>query len=856
MANAGLRVDRPVHRPVHRRVHRRVDRYWALALGALAALLMAPLAGLGQASAAERGPPLAAPASPAAAAAAEDPNNARVIVKYRAGSELARLGAQAGRAQHAARMANRLALPMADGRPLGPHIQGLRGTGLSSRQLAARLATQPDVEWAVVDQRRTITALPNDPYFGPDQTSITPTVGQWYLRTPDSTIISAINAPAAWDVTHGAASITVAVLDTGVRFDHPDLAGKLWPGYDFVRATSSNDGDGRDADASDPGDWSTAADTCGASNSSWHGTQVAGLIGAATDNNLGMASIGRNVMVLPVRVLGKCGGFDLDIQAAMLWAAGLSTDPTLPPNPHPAQVINLSLGGAGSCTVAYQSALAQLAAANVTVVVAAGNTTGLEVNSPANCSGVIAVAGVRHAGTKVGYSSLGPQVALAAPAGNCINERGACLYPLLTTVNSGSTAPGANTYSSSAAPSLGTSFASPLVAGTVGLMLSANTALTVTQIKSILQATARRFPMIGAQANNAPECTAPGMLEQVECYCTTSTCGAGMLDAGAAVSMAAGRSPPPVAVFALTAASPTVGTSVTLDGTSSSSNAVAYQWAVTNDVGSAVFSGLTNLSQATLLIGAKGTVQASLTVTDIAGNSSRTSHVLMATAAPTAVLGASTAAPTVGGPIVLEGQNSIASTGRTVVQYEWAIVAPSAAASFTSATNASRAVVVPGATGSVTVMLTVTDGAGDSRSAQQTFQVLAAPVAHIEISSSEPTAGSAVTLDGRSSEVAGGHKIIGYLWTVTSGAGLARFNGDASGSTAVLSTTGAGLVVVSLAVTDDAGSISTATQSFTVSAAPVVVTPPSSGGGAMGAGWLLGLATAVALLARRKRVAA
>ena len=596
------------------------------------ALLLPALGLWPDAAFSERGPQrLSAPAAFAAVADGEDPNTARVIVKYREGSTLARLAASAGRAQHAGRLGSRLALPMTDGRSLGPHSQGLQAQGLSSRQLVARLAAQPDVEWAAVDQRRTITGvLPNDPFYGAGQTSITPAVGQWYLRAPDSTALAAINAEGAWAISTGSASITVAVVDTGVRFDHPDLAGKLWPGYDFVRNSISNDGGGPDADASDPGDWTTSTNTCGASNSSWHGTQVAGLIGAASDNNLGMASVGRNVMVLPVRVLGQCGGFDSDIQAGMLWAAGLSNQSSCDAsaarsatcNPHPAQVINLSLGSPTACGT-YQGVIDQLLAAGVTVVVAAGNGTGLAVNAPANCSGVIAVAGLRHAGTKVGYSNLGPQVALAAPAGNCINETGLCLYPLLTTVNAGLTTPGANTYSDSSKPSLGTSFASPLVAGTVALMLSVDPALTPAGIKAALQASARPFPSTGSQTAGAIACMAPSATTQVECYCTTNTCGAGMLDAGAAVAQVFAATQAPKAVISASNTAPTAGATVLLDGSGSTAaagrNISAYQWAITSSTGQANFIGAVNGSSASLLTVAAGDVVVSLTVKDSTG---------------------------------------------------------------------------------------------------------------------------------------------------------------------------------------------------------------------------------------------
>ena len=624
----------------------------------LAALLMLALGAWPGAAASERGPRRAVLA--AAPAALEDPNLARVIVKVRSGGALARAADASGRAQHAARLGVRLALPLVDGRPLGAHTQGLRGRGLSSRQLVARLMAQPDVEWAVVDERRYITAVPNDPYYGPNQASITPAVGQWYLRKPEGAVLSAIDAEAAWDLSTGSASVTVAVLDTGVRFDHPDLAGKLWPGYDFVsRDANARDGDGRDADPSDPGDWSVASDTCGAIDSSWHGTQVAGLIGANTGNGIGMASVGRQVMVLPVRVLGKCGGFDSDILAAMLWAAGISfpvgdrilpnlgTEP--PANLHPAQVINLSLGSVGSCSEAYLDILARLAEKNVTVVVAAGNTTGLAVNSPANCSGVIAVAGLRHAGTKVGYSSLGPQVALAAPAGNCINETGVCLYPLLTTDNSGATTPGANIYSDSFKASLGTSFASPLVAGTVGLMLSLDPTLTPAQVKSLLQASSRPFPTTGAQTDGAVACHAPTSTQQVECYCTAetastpSTCGAGMLDAGAALA-AVSANLAPTSVFSASNLSPTVGASVTLDGSAAAPpngrTLVRYRWVLTVGAGLASLSGPTDAADArsiTLLTTGVGTVVVSLTVTDSAGVSRSSSQTLTVVAPPVVV---------------------------------------------------------------------------------------------------------------------------------------------------------------------------------------------------------------------------
>ena len=814
-------------------------------LGLLPALLMPALGLWPEAAFSERNPHGAAVAP---AAAQEDPNQARVIVKFRPASALA-LGAGAGatgRAQHAGRLGSRLALPLIDGRPLGPHTQALRGRGLSSRQLAARLAAQPDVEWAVVDERRYIAAVPNDPYYAAGQTGITPSVGQWYLHKPDSTLVAAINAESAWDLSTGSAAVTVAALDTGVRFDHPDLQGKLWPGYDFVsRDTSSRDGDGSDPDPSDPGDWSLASDTCGARNSSWHGTQVAGLIGANTGNGIGMASVGQKVMVLPVRVLGKCGGFDSDIQAAMLWAAGLSSDPVA--NPHPARVINLSLGSPTGCG-SYQPVINQLVAAGVVVVVAAGNSTGEAVNAPANCSDVIAVAGLRHAGTKVGYSSLGPEVAVAAPAGNCVNETGACLYPLLTTDNSGSTSPGANIYSDSFKASLGTSFASPLVAGTVGLMLSVDPSLTPARVKTILQATARAFPGIGAQTEDAVACQAPNGTQQVECYCTTSTCGAGMLDAGAAVAKAAGAASPPLALITASASAQSAGRSVDLAAVSSSRSVVAYRWSLLSGSSFTAISGAADAPAIRLTSSAAGDAVVRVVVTDAAGATASEVRTINFFAHPTVVIGAGPADPTAGDRLVFTGASSFASIGRSIASYQWAVTSADAQVTFVSSSNASTVTLQANAAGTVQLSLTVIDNTGEGRTASKSFTVAAAPMAVISASSVMPAAGGSVALDSAGSTVAAGRTLTGYRWAIASGTALASFAGSTTGSTATLATSGVGVVVVALTVSDNTGASHTSSVTINV-AAPAT----SSGGGALGGGWLWGLAAAVLALRRLRR---
>ena len=509
--------------------------------------------------------------------------HARVIVKYKVDSPLLRKEVQSADTQHvlqAQALGMRVGLTLGTGPGVSERAQVVFATGITSEHLAQRLATESDIEYAVPDHRRRHSAVPNDPLYlaGPPISGITggPVVGQWYLRAPAGGVQSSINVEPAWDLVAGGSNIVVAVIDTGVRFDHPDLkrvaaGGNLLPGYDMISDVDvANDGNGRDADPSDPGDWLTLSEVqekngpfyqCDtvAEDSSWHGTQTSGLIAALANNGIGMAGIGRNVQVLPVRVLGKCGGYDSDIIAGMLWAAGLSV-PGAPANPNPARVLNLSLAGEEACTAAYVDAITRINAAGAVIVVAAGNSSGHATGVPANCAGVIAVTGLRHIGTKVGFSDLGPEISISAPSGNCVNTGAGdpCLYPILTTSNSGLTVPAPDTiqgsiYTDSFNASLGTSFSAPLVAGTAALMLSIHPSLTPAQVRGLLQSTARPFPTTGSVNSDGTavaQCMAPqpigtAQVDQLECYCTTSTCGAGMLDAGAAVQAAVATSGTP-----------------------------------------------------------------------------------------------------------------------------------------------------------------------------------------------------------------------------------------------------------------------------------------------------------------------
>ena len=516
---------------------------------------------------------IATPLSGVAQDADTGPAGGRVIVKFKptvvVPSERS-LSATGVAQARAAMFGKRHGIALEAGTRLSERSQVVVAPTLSSSELAARLAADSDVEYAVPDRRRQRRAMPDDPYYRSGVPGSGPAAGQWYLRPPTATLKAAINAEGAWDLTTGSPSVVVAVLDTGVRFDHPDLravsaGGNLLPGYDFITEVSvANDGNARDADASDPGDWVTSIEAsnryglfydCTPEDSSWHGTQTAGLIAALTDNGIGMASVGRNVRVLPVRVLGKCGGYDSDIIAGMRWAAGLAV-PGVPTNANKARVINMSLGGSGNCTAAYSDVVAEVTAAGAVIVAAAGNSSGHAVEAPANCAGVVAVGGLRHAGTKVAFSDLGPEITISAPAGNCVNDTGECLYPIMTTTNLGTRAPAGSTYTDGDNASVGTSFSAPLVAGTLALMVSAQPALTPQQAIQALRSSARPFPgtgTIGADGTAVPQCRAPYYdrwgypVDQDECWCTTSTCGAGMLDAAAAVAAVAGATPTPVA---------------------------------------------------------------------------------------------------------------------------------------------------------------------------------------------------------------------------------------------------------------------------------------------------------------------
>lgn len=582
--------------------------------------------------------------APAATAAAADQ---RVIVGFKS-EALAQRRSPAALRQHgpeaAALLGERLGLTLRDGPAISPTMQVIDvPAGMSARDLAARLRADPRVAFASIDQRRRAQAAPNDPLYPDGLVDTTPAAGQWYLRPATTGTPAGINAEGAWAHTRGVTGVVVAVLDTGILSGHPDLAGTtILSGYDFIHDTpTANDGDGRDANPADPGDWLTAADRsqsvfsdCAIEDSSWHGTKVAGLIAATTDNATGMAGVAPGVRLLPVRVLGKCGGWDSDILPAMRWAAGL-TVPGVTTNPNPARIINLSLGGAGSCTnvvegSSYQAVVDELVGLGVAVVAAAGND-GTAVGVPAGCSGVIGVGGLAHDGAKGGYSSLGPELTVSAPGGDCPDGSGACTYPLLTLTNLGTQSPGAYGYTDGYSLSIGTSFATPLATGTVALMRSINAELSPATLTSLLRGTATPFPV-----TDAATCVAPGGPAQTSaCDCTTSTCGAGMLNAEAAVAAATNEV---VTHITASTTTPSVGSTVSLDGSASVAasgrTVVGYAWAITAGADKAAFIGGTSSASAQLQVTAAGTITVQLTVTDDQGAQSSETLDLVAPAAP------------------------------------------------------------------------------------------------------------------------------------------------------------------------------------------------------------------------------
>jgi len=386
--------------------------------------------------------------------------------------------------------------------------------------ITKRISGLPEVEYAEPDYlvftlegRLDVSQVPNDTYYS----------DQWHYSAPGG-ISYGVNAPAAWDITTGASNVYVAVLDTGIT-DHVDLANRWIGGYDMISDYRiANDGDGRDADPHDPGDWITSAESssgffynCPVGDSSWHGTHVAGTIGAASNNNTGVAGLNWVSKVVPVRVLGKCGNYSSDIADGIRWAAGVAVSGT-PANPYPAQVLNMSLGGYNptGCSSTYQSAIDAAFTAGAVVIVSSGNSNDdASLYQPASCNNVVTVGSTNRYGNRAYYSNYGVTVEISAPGG----ETTVYGNGVLSTLNTGTQGPVGDTYEYYQ----GTSMAAPHVSGVASLMYSLNPALTPAQVSSIMRGNVTPFPAGST--------------------CSTSTCGTGIVNAAAALLAVPGAEP-------------------------------------------------------------------------------------------------------------------------------------------------------------------------------------------------------------------------------------------------------------------------------------------------------------------------
>ncbi len=434
-----------------------------------------------------------------------------------------------------------------------------------ARAAAARIAQDPNVEYAEPNVRFRALFDPNDSRYMQWQWNLfSPTssyTGQAGAATVTATAAGGANLPPAWDRTTGSSAVIVAIIDTGI-VNHPELSGRVLPGYDFVSSANgaglpanfvANDGDGPDADPSDPGDWVTVEektlypDECATGetapytpfDSSWHGTHIAGVAAAMGNNNAGIAGVAWNVQVVPVRALGKCGGDLSDIAEAIRWAAGLPVG-NAPMNANPAHVINLSLGGGDTCGPTMQAAVDAAIAAGAVIIAATGNDGNVGMIAPANCNGVVAVTAHSINGENASYANIGAGTTLSAPgggpptslgAGSAIDNAAWDGYYIYSTVLFGPTTPTSVTATGDSGPAyagfVGTSPAAPQVAGVAALVKSLAPDATPAFIKAWLGMSDRVRPHpIGGY-----------------CYALVQECGRGLLDAEKAVQGAIERIP-------------------------------------------------------------------------------------------------------------------------------------------------------------------------------------------------------------------------------------------------------------------------------------------------------------------------
>lgn len=431
----------------------------------------------------------------------------RLIIKYRSEDTGAGLAAMQGDEKRTDSL-NRAAWRSLQGLGLTRKISrqhelvntGQPGNLLFLQQQATLIADQREVDTASVEYRRYALQEPNDPLY---RGTSAPGNQSYLYEGPYS-----MRSPGAWDVTTGSQSAVIAIVDTGVLPNHPELQDRAIPtlGYDFVAPDApgdflaANDGDGRDADPTDPGDH------CGSNASSWHGTGVASVAAGNSNNAEGLAGIDWNAQLLHARALGRCGGTDADIIDAIRWSAGLPVS-GLPLNQTPATVVNLSIGGPTECTPAWQDVIDELNNLSIPFVIAAGNEANNALrSSPANCADVITVGSSTPGGSiDSGFSNYGVKVTVAAPGRDIVMATNS---GRLTSDDEG------HTYQRET----GSSFSAALVSGAISLMQSVNSELSPAQVRSILQDSATPFI--------------------ADSDCSTYYCGSGIMHLSRAVTMA------------------------------------------------------------------------------------------------------------------------------------------------------------------------------------------------------------------------------------------------------------------------------------------------------------------------------
>lgn len=656
--------------------------------------------------------------------------------------------------------------------------------------MIADIEADPRVESAMVDERVFRTAFPadppNDPYWTND--SLWGLYGTYGVGVASgrSTMTS------VWSAGQGS-GVVVAVLDTGSTV-HPDLNANYVAGYDFVSngfgscrtGVSNGDGDyidtatygalGWDSNPLDPGDWTTVYSSgCGwAGDSSWHGTHVAGTIAAVGNNSVGVIGVAPQAQIQPVRVLSYDGGYTSDIVAAITWASG-GTVSGVPSNPTPAKVINLSLGGASSCSATWQNAINGAVANGSTVVVSAGNSnTDASGFVPASCNNVITVASTTSAGERSSFSNYGSTVEVAAPGSG-----------IWSTMNAGATTPGAATYASYN----GTSMAAPHVAGVAALIRSLDSSKTPAQVLAAIQSSVQAFPATGSSTQ-----------------CTTSLCGAGLLTASAAVSGA------PI----ITGVSPSGGSRLGGNSVTISGNNLASPTSVTFN-GTAATVTASSATSITVTTPAGTAGSATIVVTTSAGSATATGRFTYYSAPTVTTLSPASGTTAGGTSVTLTGVELGSATSVTF---------GGTAATITSASSTSVIVTTPArAAGAVDVVVTTLGG---STTVASGFTYLALPV----LTTISPTTGTAsggdtVTITGSNLSTTSGVTI--------GGASAAIVNRSATSLTVTTPARASGLA--SIVVTNSAGS-TTSANAFRYFDPPVATSLSDSSGSTAGGQYL------------------